>query len=62
MERHVCLSHGVQVTGVTWWAATRIMVGVGDMVLRAGDSKHRSDGIVCGLHHAQVDVERGFKY
>jgi hypothetical protein len=38
----------------------RIVAGVGDLVLRTGDSKHRSDGIVCGLHHAQAGVERGF--
>jgi hypothetical protein len=32
MENHVWLSHGVYVTGVTWWAMTMIMVGVGYLV------------------------------
>jgi hypothetical protein len=32
VENHVCLSRGVQVTGVTWWAGTRIVVGVEDLV------------------------------
>jgi hypothetical protein len=27
-----CLSRGVQVAGVAWCAATRIVVGVGDLV------------------------------
>jgi hypothetical protein len=32
VENHVCLSRGVQMIGVAWWAATRIVVGVGDLV------------------------------
>jgi hypothetical protein len=28
VENRVCLSHGVQVTGVTWWTATRDVAGV----------------------------------
>jgi hypothetical protein len=31
------LSHGVQVAGVAWRAATRIVAGVGDLVQRTGD-------------------------
>jgi hypothetical protein len=31
------LSHGVQVAGAAWHAATRTMAGVGDLVQRAGD-------------------------
>jgi hypothetical protein len=31
------MSRGVQVEGAAWWAVTRIMVGVGDLVQRAGD-------------------------
>jgi hypothetical protein len=32
LENRVCLSCGVQVAGAVWWAATRIMTGVGDLV------------------------------
>jgi uncharacterized membrane protein YcfT len=32
VENHVCLSCCVQVTDATWRAATRIVVGVGDLV------------------------------
>jgi hypothetical protein len=31
------LSRGVQVVGVAWCAVMRIMIGVGDLVQRAGD-------------------------
>jgi hypothetical protein len=64
------LSHGVQVTGAAWWAAMRIMAGVGDLVQRIGDGHtgrvlsgwmiERSGDIVCGLHCARGDEERGF--
>jgi hypothetical protein len=37
LENHVCLSHGVQVAGVAWRAATRIVIGVGDLVQRTED-------------------------
>jgi hypothetical protein len=70
VENHVCLSHGVQVVGVTWRAATRTVVGVGDLVQRTGDGHtgrvlggrvvERSGGAVCGLHRACGDEERGF--
>jgi hypothetical protein len=70
LENRVCLSCGVQVTGATWRAATRIMTGVGDLVQRTGDGRtgrilggraiKRSDGAVCGLHHACGDGEPGF--
>jgi hypothetical protein len=39
LENHVCLSRGVQVAGVAWRAATRIMAGVGDLVRRIGDGQ-----------------------
>jgi hypothetical protein len=55
---------------VTWCAATRIVAGVGDIVQRTGDGRtgrvlggravQRSCGIVCGLHRARGDEERGF--
>jgi hypothetical protein len=69
-ENHVCLSRGVQVVGAAWRAATRTMVGVGDMVQRTGDGRtgrvlggravERSGGAVCSLHLARGDLERGF--
>jgi hypothetical protein len=39
VENRVCLSRGVQVTGATWRAATRIVAGVGDLVQRTRDSQ-----------------------
>jgi hypothetical protein len=70
LENHVCLSRGVQVAGASWRAATRIMAGVENLVQRIGDGHtgrvlggraiERSGGIVCGLHHARGDDERGF--
>jgi hypothetical protein len=33
------LSCGVQVVGAIWWAATRIMAGVEDLVQRTGDDR-----------------------
>jgi hypothetical protein len=67
---HVCLSRGVQVAGVAWRVATRIMVGVGDLVQRTGDGRigrvldgraiERSGSAVCGLHRACGDEEHGF--
>jgi hypothetical protein len=70
LENHVCLSRGVQVAGATWRAATKIVVGVGDLVQRIGDGRtgqilggrviERSGGAVCGLHRACGDEERGF--
>jgi hypothetical protein len=70
LENHVCLSRGVHVAGAAWRAATRIMVGVGDLVQRTGDGRtgrvlggqaiERSSGAVCGLHRARGDKKRGF--
>jgi hypothetical protein len=39
VENRVCLSRGVQVTGATWRTTMMIMVGVGDLVQRTGDSQ-----------------------
>jgi hypothetical protein len=60
----------VQVAGAAWRAMTRIMAGVGDLVQRTRDGRtgwvlggrsiERSDGVVCGLHHARGDEERVF--
>jgi hypothetical protein len=70
LENRVCLSHGVQVVGVAWRAATRIVAGVGDPVPRTGDGHagqvldgravERSGGAVCGLHRARGDEEHEF--
>jgi hypothetical protein len=59
------LSRGVQVAGVAWRAATRTVVGVGDLVQRTRDGHtgrvlrgravERSGGAVCGLHLARGD-------
>jgi hypothetical protein len=69
-ENHVCLSRGVQVAGVAWRAATRIVAEVGVLLQRTGDGRigrvldgrviERLGGAVCGLHHAHEDEERGF--
>jgi hypothetical protein len=70
LKNRVCLSRDVQVAGVAWRVATRIMVGVGDLVQRIRDGRtgrvlggrmiERSGGTVCGLHRARGDEERGF--
>jgi hypothetical protein len=69
-ENCVCLSCGVQVVGAAWRAVTRIVAGVGDLVQRTEDGRisrvlggraiERSNGIVCGMHRARGDEERGF--
>jgi hypothetical protein len=61
------LSRGVQVAGAV---AMRIVAGVGGLVQRTGDGRtgwvlggqaiERSGGVVCGLHRARGDEERGF--
>jgi hypothetical protein len=70
LENRVCLSRGVQVVGAIWHAATRIMVGVGDLVQRIGNGHigrvlggrtiERSGDTVCGLHRARGDEKHGF--
>jgi hypothetical protein len=70
LENCVYLSHGAQVASAAWRAATRIVVGVGDVVQRTGDGRtgqvldgravERSGGAVCGLHRVCGDEERGF--
>jgi hypothetical protein len=37
LENRVCLSRGVQVTGLAWRAAMRIVAGLGELVQRTGD-------------------------
>jgi hypothetical protein len=60
----------VQVVGAAWYAAMRIMAGVGDLVQRTGDDRtgrvhggraiERSGDAVCGLYRARGDEEHGF--
>jgi hypothetical protein len=59
------LFRGVQVIGAAWRAATRTMIGVGDLVQMTGDGRtgrvlggrvvERSGGTVCGLHLTRGD-------
>jgi hypothetical protein len=70
VENHVCLSHVVQLTGAACWAATRIMVGVEDLVQKTrnistgqvlGDQMiGRSGDVICGLYRAHGDDEHMF--
>jgi hypothetical protein len=70
LKNRVCLSRGVQVAGVAWREAMRIMTGVGDLVQRTGDGRtsrvldgrtiEKSGGAVCGLHRARGGKERRF--
>jgi hypothetical protein len=70
LDNRVCLSCGVQVAGAACHAATRTVVGVGDLVQRTRDGRtgrvlsgwviERSGGALCGLHLAHGDKERGF--
>jgi hypothetical protein len=70
LENRICFSSGVQVTGAACRVVTRIMAGVGDLVQRTRDDRtgrvlggraiERTGGIVCGLHRAHGDEERGF--
>jgi hypothetical protein len=39
VENRICLSRGLQVIGVTWQAATRTMIGVGDLVQMTGNDQ-----------------------
>jgi hypothetical protein len=58
------------VAGAAWWVVTRIMIGAGDMVQRAGDGRtgpvlggrmiERLGDAVCGLHRAREDEEHMF--
>jgi hypothetical protein len=64
------LSRGVQVTGVTWRVAMRVVAGVGDLMQRTRDGHRgqvldgpaieRSGDAVCGLHRARGGEELKF--
>jgi hypothetical protein len=71
VENYVCLSRGVQVVGVAWRVATRIMAGVGYLVQRTGDGRTgrvlggwmigRLGDAVSGLKHARGDEQCGLR-
>jgi hypothetical protein len=60
----------VQVAGAAWRVAMRIVAEVGDLVQRTSDGRigrvlggrtiGRSGDVVCNLHCARGDEERGF--
>jgi hypothetical protein len=54
MENRVCLSRGVQVAGATWWAAMRIVAGVGDLVQRIRDDQAQVRYSVAGQSGGRV--------
>jgi hypothetical protein len=56
LENRVFLSWGVQVIGAIWWAATRIMVGVGDLVQRTRDGQAQVRYLVAGWLRGQVTL------
>jgi hypothetical protein len=70
LENRICLSRGVQVAGVAWWAATMIVTEVGDLMQRTRDGRTtrvlngrtigRSGDAVCGLQRLCGDEECGF--
>jgi hypothetical protein len=70
LENHVCLSHGMQLAGAAWYAATRIVTEIGDWVQRTEDGRigrilggraiEMSGNVVCGLHRARGDEEHEF--
>jgi hypothetical protein len=70
LDNRVCLSRGVHVTDATWRVATRIMIGIGDLVQRTengrtcrildGQTIERSGDTVCDLHRVHGDEEHMF--
>jgi hypothetical protein len=70
VQNRVCLSHGVQVSSVAWWTATRNVAELGGLVQTIEDGRtglvlggrmiERLGDAVCGLHRARVDKEHEF--
>jgi hypothetical protein len=70
VENRICLSRAVQVAGVAWCVATRIMAGVADLVQRTRDGRigrvlsgraiEMSGGVVCSLYCAHGDEKCRF--
>jgi hypothetical protein len=58
------------VVGAAWWATTKIVAGVGDLVQRTGDGRTSQvlscwtigslGNTMCGLHRAREDEERRY--
>jgi hypothetical protein len=71
VENYVCLSRGVQVVGVAWRVAMRIIAGVGDLVQRTGYGRTgrvlggqmigRLGDVVCRLKRARGDEQCGLR-
>jgi hypothetical protein len=43
VEKHICLSRDMQVTGAAWWTAIMIETGVGDLVQMIEDGQSQVD-------------------
>jgi hypothetical protein len=56
LENRVCLSRGVQVTGVTWRVVMRIVAGVEDLVQRTGDGQALVGYLVAGRSRGRVTL------
>jgi hypothetical protein len=56
VEKCVCLSHDVSVTGEAWRTGVRIEAGVGDLVQRTGDSQAQVGYSVAGRLRGQVTL------
>jgi hypothetical protein len=56
VKNRVCLSHGVQMTGVTLWAATNIVTGVGDLMQGVGDDQAQVRYSVAGRSRCRVTL------
>jgi hypothetical protein len=56
MEYHVSLSRDVQVAGATWWVATRIVEGVGDLMQRVGDGQAQVRYLVARRSRGRVTL------
>jgi hypothetical protein len=56
VENHVCLSRGVQVVGVTWQAAMRIVAGVEDLVQKIEDGQAQVGYSVAGRSGGRVTL------
>jgi hypothetical protein len=56
VENHVCLSCVVQVAGVTWTVAMRIMARIGDLVQRTNDSQAQVGYSVVGWSRGWVTL------
>jgi hypothetical protein len=56
VEKRICLSRDVQVTGTIWRAVMRIEAGVGDLVQRIMDSQAQVGYSVVGRSRGRVTL------